>query len=161
MLFGVDSGGEAQSPGIDKQGYIGHHQQASKPSVKIGREGKIESMVLTMDRLGDLDPNALNIAQEDRVTKLAVKYNPMNSEENRLPDIFRTSEFSRVRIRYRGADSLAVAATSEWDLQDLVQMVGSKASNKLESYSIHCQRLSERKHDTRNDPSFGRDDGTA
>jgi len=101
---------------------------------------KVQNVILAVDRLDSISPNDLNFIQKESVTKIAIRCNPQHWDEDRLSQIFHTSEFIRMRTMHGGGHTLAVAATLGWNVQDLVEMVSS-AIPKLESLSVRYNKL--------------------
>jgi len=101
----------------------------------------IQDVLLTTYRLDDLIPDDFKFAHSDNITKLAVRCGSPFWDETRLCEILRTPDFNRMSTKHEGGYYFAVAATLEWNVQDLMEIASVKSPSNLESVSIKCKRL--------------------
>ncbi|KAK3821161.1 MAG: hypothetical protein J3Q66DRAFT_438072 [Benniella sp.] len=101
----------------------------------------IQDVLLTTYRLDDLIPDDLKFAHSDNITKLAVRCGSQFWDETRLCEILRTPDFNRMSTKHEGGYYFAVAATLEWNVQDLMEIASVRSPSNLESLSIKCKRL--------------------
>ncbi|KAF9357294.1 hypothetical protein BGX34_009449 [Mortierella sp. NVP85] len=99
---------------------------------------KIQDMVLTADRLEDINSDDLKFIHSEGIVKLAIRCS-LKCWKAGVADILRTSNISRMRTKHEGGHCKVVGATAEWSVQELVEMAGTPS--KLESLTIKAKRL--------------------
>ncbi|KAF9348110.1 hypothetical protein BGX34_002667, partial [Mortierella sp. NVP85] len=72
-------------------------------------QGRIQDIALTVERLSDIDSDTIKTIHQGRLTRLAIKYTPLEEDDIRLTEILHDCpSLCRLQIGCRGIRSLAI-----------------------------------------------------
>jgi len=103
----------------------------------------IHDMAITIIQLANLTSDDLAFIKQIRFSQLVIELTYLKDDEDRLSDLFRHSvELSHVRIECKGEHCHITTRKPQLKIQDLVRIITSETSDKLESLLIDCGRFS-------------------
>ncbi|KAF9353251.1 hypothetical protein BGX34_011714 [Mortierella sp. NVP85] len=100
-------------------------------------QGKAHDIAIVVPHLADLSSDDISFIKQNRITRLSIESSPLKTDESRFIDMIRhIPELKHLQIECNGERRRTTANRPELRLQDLVKIVVSENSGRLESFSF-------------------------